>query len=69
MSWLAEERGLSLAKKVNYFGLSKMIIIHRDLDLLEQRQILKRIHGGANRLDHLLRNIPILFLEELLQAK
>ncbi len=30
---------------VNYFGVSKMMITHRDLDLLEQRQILKRIHG------------------------
>lgn len=35
---------------VEHFAVSKMTI-HRDLDLLEQRQALKRIHGGAARLE------------------
>ena len=33
---------------VDYFRVSKMTI-HRDLDLLEKRQALKRIHGGTVR--------------------
>jgi hypothetical protein len=50
MSWLEAEGTLSLAEMVARFGVSKMTI-HRDLDLLEQRQALKRIHGGAARIE------------------
>jgi DeoR/GlpR family transcriptional regulator of sugar metabolism len=45
LSWLEKDRPLGFAEMVNYFVVSKMITTHRDLDLLEQRQILKRIHG------------------------
>ena len=41
--WLDEEGTLSLAEMVCRFGVSKMTI-HRDLDLLEQRQVLKHTH-------------------------
>ena len=44
---LLDEKGnLSLAEIVTGFDVSKMTA-HRDLDLLEKRQALKRIHGGA----------------------
>jgi Fe2+ or Zn2+ uptake regulation protein len=43
---LNEQGSLSLADIVTGFGVSKMTV-HRDLDLLEKRQALKRIHGGA----------------------
>lgn len=51
LNWLNAEGSLSLAELVDYFRVSKMTI-HRDLEWLEQRQELKRIHGGAVRLDH-----------------
>ena len=54
LSWLEVEGTLSLAEMVARFGVSKMTI-HRDLDLLEQRQVLKRIHGGAARIERALR--------------
>lgn len=50
LSWLETEGTLSLAELVAKFGVSKMTI-HRDLELLETRQVLKRIHGGAARLE------------------
>ena len=50
LNWLENEGTLSLAEMVARFKVSKMTI-HRDLDLLEQRQLLKRIHGGAARLE------------------
>jgi hypothetical protein len=53
--WLEQEGTLSLAEMVARFGVSKMTI-HRDLDLLEQRQVLKRIHGGAARIEKLPRD-------------
>jgi len=53
--WLEEEGTLSLTEMVARFGVSKMTI-HRDLDLLEQRQVLKRIHGGAARIEKLVRD-------------
>jgi len=43
---LNEKGSLSLAEIVTSFDVSKMTA-HRDLDLLENRQTLKRIHGGA----------------------
>lgn len=51
LSWLNKEGSLSLIELVNHFEVSKMTI-HRDLEWLEQRQALKRIHGGAARLEH-----------------
>jgi DeoR family transcriptional regulator, copper-sensing transcriptional repressor len=50
LDMLEREGVLSLAELVSHFGVSKMTI-HRDLDLLEQRQLLKRIHGGAAKLE------------------
>lgn len=47
---LEKEGSLSLSEMVDYFNVSKMTI-HRDLELLEQHQALKRIHGGAARLE------------------
>lgn len=46
MEWLENENNLSLQQIVERFGVSKMTA-HRDLDALEQRNALKRIHGGA----------------------
>lgn len=43
---LEAEGSLSIAKLAADFGVSKMTI-HRDLDLLESRGALRRIHGGA----------------------
>lgn len=50
LRWLEQEGTLSLGEMVSHFGVSKMTI-HRDLDLLQQRQALKRIHGGATRIE------------------
>ncbi|MGW8195136.1 MAG: DeoR family transcriptional regulator [Desulforhopalus sp.] len=50
LDWLEKDGTLTLAEMVNYFGVSKMTI-HRDLDCLAQRRALKRIHGGAARLE------------------
>jgi len=50
LRWLNDQGSLSLAEMVDYFGVSKMTI-HRDLEWLEKRQALKRIHGGAARLE------------------
>ncbi|MCM2265735.1 MAG: DeoR family transcriptional regulator [Desulfuromonadales bacterium] len=46
LAWLEAKESLSLAEIVARFGVSKMTA-HRDLDILEKRQALKRIHGGA----------------------
>lgn len=46
LAWLEAKGNVSLAEIVARFGVSKMTA-HRDLDLLEKRQMLKRIHGGA----------------------
>lgn len=45
LDWLDQERTLSLAQIVERFKVSKMTV-HRDLDTLEMRSALKRIHGG-----------------------
>ncbi len=50
VSWLEKAGTLSLSEMVAYFGVSKMTV-HRDLDWLEQNQALKRIHGGAARIE------------------
>lgn len=44
--WLEAKESVSLAEIVARFGVSKMTV-HRDLEILEKRQVLKRIHGGA----------------------
>jgi len=44
--WLDEKGSLTLAEIIERFGVSKMTA-HRDLDALEKRGVLKRIHGGA----------------------
>lgn len=46
LAWLEAKENVSLAEIVARFGVSKMTA-HRDLELLEKRQLLKRIHGGA----------------------
>jgi hypothetical protein len=46
IDWLNERNALTLAEIVERFKVSKMTA-HRDLALLEKRQGLKRIHGGA----------------------
>jgi len=46
LDWLDQERTLSLAQIVERFKISKMTV-HRDLDALEMRSALKRIHGGV----------------------
>ena len=46
IDWLNERNALTLAEIVERFKVSKMTA-HRDLALLEKRQVLKRIHGGA----------------------
>jgi len=46
LDWLDQERTLSLAQIVERFKISKMTV-HRDLDALEIRSALKRIHGGV----------------------
>ncbi len=50
LDWLEQEKSLSLLQIVERFGVSKMTA-HRDLDLLERRKSLRRIHGGAVTLD------------------
>jgi len=51
LEWLEEVGTLGLVEMVDFFGVSKMTI-HRDLENLEQRRALKRIHGGAARLSN-----------------
>jgi len=46
LQWLDEEKSLSLAQIIERFAISKMTA-HRDLESLENRNALKRIHGGA----------------------
>jgi hypothetical protein len=46
LALLNEKGSLSLTDMLERFQVSKMTV-HRDLDLLEKRQMLKRIHGGA----------------------
>lgn len=46
LEWLEQEKSLSLLQIVERFGVSKMTA-HRDLEMLENRNALKRIHGGA----------------------
>lgn len=46
LAWLEQEGSLSLQEIVDRYGVSKMTA-HRDLEALESRQLLKRIHGGA----------------------
>ena len=50
LDWLEKENNLSLAQIVERFKISKMTA-HRDLELLEKRNALKRIHGGVVRLN------------------
>ena len=50
LEWLAQEKSLSLLEIVDRFGISKMTA-HRDLEALEERNALKRIHGGVISLD------------------
>ena len=51
LKWLEKEGTLGVAEMVAHFGVSKMTI-HRDLEWLEQHRALKRIHGGAARIEH-----------------
>lgn len=46
LAWLETAESVSLAEIVARFGVSKMTA-HRDLEILEKRQALRRIHGGA----------------------
>lgn len=46
VAWLEVHESVTLAEIVAQFGVSKMTV-HRDLEILEKRQMLKRIHGGA----------------------
>lgn len=46
LAWLEEKGSVSLAELAARFDVSKMTA-HRDLSVLEKRQALKRIHGGA----------------------
>lgn len=46
VDWLAEAGNLSLQELSARYGISKMTA-HRDLKILEDRGLLKRIHGGA----------------------
>ena len=50
LEWLAQEKNLSLVEIVERFEISKMTA-HRDLEALEQRNALKRIHGGVVAID------------------
>lgn len=50
LKWLEQEKSVSLLQIVERFGISKMTA-HRDLETLEHRNALKRIHGGAVSLD------------------
>lgn len=66
--WLKQNGTLSLAEMVNHFGVSKMTI-HRDLDWLEQHQDLRRIHGGAARLESPANQPEVASFEILSQIK
>jgi len=46
LAWLDTEGNLSISEITERFKVSKMTV-HRDLTLLENRQALRRIHGGA----------------------
>jgi hypothetical protein len=46
LNWLDSEKSLSLTDIVGRFSISKMTA-HRDMEILERRQLLKRIHGGV----------------------
>jgi ribosomal protein S27AE len=46
LDWLNSARSLSLTEIVERFAISKMTA-HRDMEILEQRRLLKRIHGGV----------------------
>ncbi len=46
LGWLNERGHLSVIEIVERFSVSKMTV-HRDLEQLEQRQLLKRVHGGV----------------------
>lgn len=46
LEWLSAEGSLGITEIAERFGISKMTV-HRDLELLEGRQALKRIHGGV----------------------
>lgn len=46
LEWLESEHSLSLLQIAERFNISKMTA-HRDLEKLEKRNALKRIHGGA----------------------
>ncbi len=50
LSWLEKEGSLSVSEIVTRFGVSKMTV-HRDLEILEQRQRIRRIFGGAMALE------------------
>ena len=50
LKWLRQEKSLSLQQIVERFDISKMTA-HRDLEVLEQRNTLKRIHGGVISLE------------------
>lgn len=50
LAWLDSEKTLSLAEIAERFAVSKMTA-HRDLEILEQKQLLKRIHGGVAALN------------------
>lgn len=50
LDWLDREQILTLQQLVEHFGISKMTA-HRDLEVLEGRRALKRIHGGAVALE------------------
>lgn len=50
LDWLSQTKALTLGEIVERFAVSKMTA-HRDLELLEQRGMLKRIHGGAVALE------------------
>ncbi|MGB3209594.1 MAG: DeoR family transcriptional regulator [Desulforhopalus sp.] len=68
LKWLEKDGTLSLVEMVDHFGVSKMTI-HRDLEWLEQRQALKRIHGGAARLESRLTQHESGNFEQLSQTK
>lgn len=50
LDWLDREQSLTLQQIVERFAVSKMTA-HRDLEVLEGRHALKRIHGGAVALE------------------
>ena len=50
LSLIQEKGGLSLKEITEQFDVSKMTI-HRDLDILESRGLIRRIFGGAVPVD------------------